>query len=174
MQVHNGMRPQDVVVLLKFALFREYFSLPDLARGIGISVSETSKSLQRSRYSGLITLENKVALKSFLEFLRFGLPFVFPARPGAPTRGVPTALSHPLIRDEFVVAETFVWPAAEGVVRGTAIAPLYEALPRFIPADVNLYYALALVDVLRIGRSREKAYAYEMLTQLLSLERTPT
>lgn len=167
MQSHNGMRPQDIVVLLKLALLEETIKLPIMAAVLGISTSEISKSMQRSRYANLLSATGRVAVNNLLEFLQYGLAFTFPTKPGAIVRGVPTALSHPFLKEEFPSAETFVWPYNEGKIRGASVEPLYAALPGFIPADNDLYLAVALTDLLRIGRTREKAYAIETLNKLL-------
>ena len=92
-----------------------------------------------------------------------GLPYVFPVKPGAPTRGIPTAISHPRLQSHFPGNELFVWPHAMGTVRGLAITPLYESLPEVVTLDEPLYFATALVEVFRTGKTREKQYAEKEL-----------
>jgi DNA-binding Lrp family transcriptional regulator len=161
------MRPQDIIVLIKLASeCRAKPTLPILSRQLGISSSEISKSVRRSQYSGLI-IGDKISVSALLEFIKYGLPYVFPVRPGAPVRGIPTAVSHPKISEPFSGDEVFVWPHASGTARGYTINPLYPSLPEAVLTDGKLYYAAALVDVLRMGKTREKQYAETELKKLL-------
>ena len=92
---HNGMRPQDVVILLKIiAQQSQPWTSQALAYELYISQSETSESLRRSVFAGLFNEENKsVYRSSFLEFLVYGVKYVFPVKPGPIYRGMPTAHS---------------------------------------------------------------------------------
>jgi predicted transcriptional regulator len=55
MKVHNGMRPQDIVILLKLlSIKRTDWQYRDLATDLFISVSEVSASLTRSHIAGLV------------------------------------------------------------------------------------------------------------------------
>lgn len=98
---------------------------------------------------------------ALLEFLENGLKYVYPVQPGAVGRGMPTAhsafpLSKRIVSDP---DDQYVWPWAEGKVRGQAIAPLYESVPHAAAKDPHLHELLALVDALRVGRARERAIA---------------
>jgi predicted transcriptional regulator len=92
------MRPQDIVILLKIiALTEDIWQLKDLARQLFISPSEISESLNRSYQAGLIDYEKKnVSPQSLMEFLQYGLPYVFLQHPDATVKGIPIAHSHPL------------------------------------------------------------------------------
>ena len=88
------MNPVDVVILLKVALSRqEDLSQLMIARDLFISQSEVSKSLNRSRYAGLLVGKYRVMQVSLMEFIQYGLRFAFPQQPGAVVRGAPTAHS---------------------------------------------------------------------------------
>jgi len=168
MQEHNGMRPQDIIILLKLSIDKQSnLTLPTLSKTLGISSSEISKSLQRSEYAGFISLNRKISVTTFLEFLKYGLPYVFPVKPGAPTRGIPTGVSHPMLKLYFQNIDEFVWPDSSGNTRGYTINPLYPALPKIITLDEDLYYATALVELFRIGKTREKKFAEEELKKIL-------
>lgn len=92
------MRPVDVVVLLRIMMYQTPWLKKDLASDLHVSNSEVSESLNRSMLAGLIdSSKRKVLQNTFLDFLRCGLPFVFPAIPGAVTRGIPTAHSAPVL-----------------------------------------------------------------------------
>lgn len=97
MKTHNGMSPQDVLILLKIvALDRKDFYLKDLSQGLSISSSEVTESVNRSMIAGLIAEDKKTVMrKALFEFLIHGLPYVFPQKPGALVAGIPTAHSAP-------------------------------------------------------------------------------
>ena len=124
-----------------------------------------SESLDRSALARLVS-ENKRELytTSFIEFLVYGLKYVFPIQPGASVRGIATAHSAPPL-NKIIVAQTdvYVWSYAKGNIRGQAIEPLYKTLPEASLTDNNLYELLALTDAIRVGRSREVALAIDEL-----------
>lgn len=155
MKEHKGMRPQDVVVLLKIAALggRNWYN-KDLAAQLNLSRSEISESLNRSMLGGLLEEDKKTLRKEeLLEFLVYGLKHVFPAIPGRLQRGMPTAYSAPVLSGDFVIDDPHVWPARlEGpMVKGVSIDPLYETVPQACRDDEDLYELLALTDALRVG-----------------------
>jgi len=176
MKKHRGMRSLDVVVLLKIAALREStWFVRDLAYTLGISQSEVSESLNRSRIAGLLAEDKKRVLKSnLLDFLEYGLRYVFPAEPSAIQRGMPTAHSAPPLQNSISSDEFYVWPWAEGKVRGQAIEPLHSGVPKACAKDSALYELLALADAIRLGRVREKQQAIEELRlRVLNTEMPP-
>jgi len=169
MKKHNGMRPQDIVVLLKISLWEERsWYIKDLAASIRLSQSETSESIHRSVYAGLLAEDQRTVMRhTLLDFLRFGLRVVFPQRPGTMQRGVPTAHAAPPLRAHIASELAYVWPSARGQVQGLAIEPLYRTVPEAALADPDLYALLALCDALRVGRRREINLAEDILAQHL-------
>ncbi len=167
MKSHNGIRPQDVVVLLKIiALGEEPWRHIDLAQQLNLSQSEVSESLHRCQLSGLISPDKKRVLPaSFLEFLVYGLKYVFPVELGPISMGIPTAHSMTPLNKKIVSKkeEQYVWPALDGEVRGHSIRPLYEKIPEAARKDKKLYELLALVDAVRVGRAREQKLAISEL-----------
>ena len=165
MKKHSGMRPHDIAILLKISIFKDSnWYAKDLAKDIKISASEVSESLERSVIAGLISNDKKTLMKSaLLEFLEFGIRYVYPVIPGAITRGVPTAHSAPPLANFIQSNELYVWPSAEGAARGQSIEPLHPKLPEACLSDNKLYELLALTDALRIGRVREKQIAIDEL-----------
>ena len=163
------MRPHDVVVLLKIGSKKTaLWMMKDLAHELGISQSEVSESLNRSVYAGLIADNKKTIMKqALLEFLEFGLKYVYPQQPGAVVRGMPTAYSAPPLAGEISSNETIVWPYAEGKARGQSIAPLHPGVPKACLHDVALYQLLALTDAVRIGKVRERKLAMDELRKRL-------
>jgi hypothetical protein len=162
---HNGMRPQDVIVLLKIiSLNKADFKLTDLAQSLGISLSEVSDSISRSVYANLIAPDKKTPMrKAIYDFVIYGLPYVFPARPGALVIGVPTAHSAPPLSAAFGAVDPVVWPDPDGTIRGQEISPFHPKQPYAAKLDIRLYEMLALIDALRIGKTREKKIAKEEL-----------
>ena len=161
MKQHRGMRPQDIVILLKIVVLKEkkWFA-KNLAQELGISASEVSESLNRSKLATLITADKKRLMpENLLDFLEHGLRYVFPAEPGATQRGLPTAHSAPPLKQAIAAESAFVWPWAEGTARGQSIEPLHPGVPAACARDAALYELLALVDAVRLGRAREKQLA---------------
>jgi hypothetical protein len=168
---NNGMRPHDIVILLKIiACVGKVLSYQELSQSLLISVGEISKAMERNRVSGLINPEktqvNRLALR---EFLIYGLKYVFPPQIGASARGIPTAHSASPVKEKIAEStENFVWKYYKGTRRGSTILPLYAKIPQFIENDRELYELLVIVDTLRIGKSREKGIAIEELDKKLN------
>jgi len=137
-----------------------------LAEELFISQSEISKSLARSKFAGLLDPAGKQVLKlALMEFLQYGIRYVFPQRPGAIVRGIPTAHSAMPLKEVIQSDENYVWPSGKGNVRGHSIIPLYPSVVDAVRADSKLHELLALVDALRVGRAREKQLAIELLNE---------
>lgn len=167
MRPFNGIKPQDIVILLKLVVLGDKpWRHVDLAAALGLSQPEISFALDRCKAAGFIDSAKKRVMKTaLLEFLVHGLRYVFPARPGAFSRGIVTAHSAPPLSKSIVASEedVYVWPWDDGKVRGQAIAPLYPKVPLAAENDRKLYELLALVDALRAGRTREKVIAAKEL-----------
>jgi len=155
------MKPQDVIVLLKIVNLKDKpWTQLTLADELFISQSEISASIARSKYADLLHANGKsVMALAFMEFLQFGIRYVFPVKPGPMVRGVPTAHSAAPLKKHIISSENYVWPSAKGQARGHSIIPLYPSVVDAIKLDASLYEMLALVDVLRVGKAREKEIA---------------
>lgn len=169
MKKHNGMRPHDIIILFKIiAKGNTSWLMKDLAEELKISASEVSESLNRSALAGLVDpTKKKPIYSSLLDFLEHGLKYTFPQKPGALTRGMPTAWSAPPLSSEIMSNEQVVWPYANGQARGQAIEPLHPSVPRASLNDKKLHELLALADALRIGRAREQKLAIQELKRRL-------
>ena len=163
------MRPQDVVVLLKLVQVQgTSWTQLSLSRDLFMSQSEISASIARSSYGRLIFDKgNVVQRQALVDFIQFGLPYVFPQQPGKVQRGFPTAHSAAPLSEEIVSDENYVWPSVKGTARGHSILPLYPSVVQLIPSDSQLYESLALVDAVRVGRARERNLAMEILKSRL-------
>jgi hypothetical protein len=171
MRQHNGMRPQDAVVLFKILLLENSsWQSKDLAHSLFLSPTEVSFSLKRCQYARLLDSTGRmVARRTFTEFVLHGLPVVFPTQPGAQVRGLPTAHSAPPLSQQIMAEQVYVWPDAEGDDWGSAITPLYPKVPQAARADARLYELLALTDALRVGRPRERQLAGDLLSEITRL-----
>lgn len=95
-------------------------------------------------------------------------PAFYPER-GEVTRGVATAHAAPPVVEQIAGDDLPpVWPDPEGGVRGETLKPLHPSVPRVARGDRQLYELLALVDVMRIGRARERKLAEQHLKRRLA------
>lgn len=169
MKSHNGMRPQDVIILLKILTIPDPdWKYRELSSSLFISISEISESLHRSHIAGLIDVDKrKVHRLSLMEFIRYGLPYVFPEVPGTMVTGIPTAHSYPFYSRQFQSDINYVWPDDGGNVRGLSIQPLYKSVVKAVKQDELLYKLLASIDIIRVGRIREFKIAIEELRKTI-------
>jgi hypothetical protein len=166
MKKHNGMRPQDVLVLLKIISMKNSNWLNiDVAKALKLSQSEVSEALNRCMIAKLIDGKKRsVHINSFKEFLIYGLKYVFPVVPGSIVRGIPTAHSASPISEHISTGvERYVWPYAKGNQRGQTIEPLYKTVPEIVQEDKVYYELLVITDTFRVGRAREIKIAIEEL-----------
>lgn len=157
------LKPQDVVVVLKVHNLQDLeWTYSELANSLHISPSEVHAALKRCEASALYDLSSrKVKKRCLLEFLIHGLKYVFPEKPGALSRGIPTAHSAEPLKQLLNVNPTdiYVWSDPQGTVRGQSITPLYHSVPAAVKNDPKLYELLSLVDAIRVGRVREQNLA---------------
>lgn len=166
------IKSQDILLLLKIisAGNTTWNQIP-MAEALGLSQSEVSESVSRSKYSGLLDPTGKIVMKlSLLEFIQYGLRYVFPQQPGPIVRGVPTAHSASPLKNEIQSSEAYVWPYGKGNVRGHSIIPLYVSAPEAALKDEKLHELLALVDAIRVGRARERGLAIHELKKRFGIE----
>lgn len=188
----SGMKSQDLVILLKLASLQDGgeqwdiehlrpeakgddpYSVRGLEAELGISKSEVNASIRRSLDSGLAVRDRRSGRpipnrKSLYGFITHGLKFVFPARPGAMMRGLPTAFAAPMLAGDLISGGQYdyVWPAADGEVMGQSVEPLFKSVPHAALKDMRLYEYLALVDAVRLGNPRESSVASQKLSDRL-------
>lgn len=173
MRRHNGMRPQDVVILTKMALSNnKRWTIAQLSEQLGIANSEINESLNRSKQAGLLDDSKKFVKRSKLvEFLQHGVGYVFPISLNINQKqlGIPTALSVKPLSDKIISNDKFVWPDPDGHTFGLAIEPLFHSVPQAARIDHKLYSALALIDTLRLetSRIRERKLAQEYIDKFI-------
>jgi hypothetical protein len=169
MKSHNGMRPQDIVILLKILTTSDpEWQYRDLSAQLFISISEISESLHRSHIAGLVDeSKRKIRRQSLMEFIRYGLQYVFPEVPGTMVTGIPTAHSHPFYSQQFKSEMNYVWPDDGGNMRGLSIQPLHKFVVKAVRQDELLYKLLASIDIIRVGKTRELKVAIEELQKAI-------
>lgn len=163
-------KPQDVLVALKLCLDAAKRSYADLGQALGMSASEVHAAVRRLGEARLVEpATRQVRREALRNFLVHGVPYAFPARPGEVTRGMPTAWAAPVMGKKFGGEGQLrpVWPDPEGKVQGASVPALYASVPGVARRDRALYDLLALVDALRIGRARERAFAEKELNHRL-------
>jgi hypothetical protein len=168
------MKSLDIVVLCKVFIFqsagRKNWTYSQLAEETCMSVGEAHASIRRLKFSRLFDEFTKSAIPAALvEFFIHGLKYAFPAEIGAPTRGIATSHSAPILQEVILQSETdtFVWAYANGKQKGLAIEPLSKNAPKAALMDRKLYDFLALLDAVRIGKSREKNIAAGKLESMI-------
>lgn len=188
----NGIKSQDIVVLLKLVSLQEQeeekglralqwsyqgdepYSVRSLEALLGISKTEINASINRSVSTGLAIKDRETGRpkpnrRNLHSFIVHGLKFVFPAKPGPMTRGIPTAFAAPMLKGQLVSGGEYiyVWPSAEGGDMGQSVQPLFKSVPEAAQKDERLYEYLALVDAVRLGNQREAGLAGEKLSERL-------
>jgi hypothetical protein len=166
---HSGIRPQDIVILLKILILKsENWYIQDLVHSLKISLSEVSESLERSRFSGLLDQTKKrVNRQGLSDLLTYSIQYIFPVNPGPLVKGFPTAHSFAEFQEEFNSSVQFVWKDDAGTTIGQEIEPLYKNQIFAIKQDQVLHKTLALVDLLRVGKKRERNFASEKLISFI-------
>jgi len=164
-------KSQDVLVALKLAVKGSRETYATLGQSLGMSASEVHAAVRRLIEARLLDPETEgIRHEPLRNFLVHGVPYAFPVRPGEVTRGMPTAWAAPVMSRKLAHSEQIppIWPDPEGKVQGSAIEPLYPSVPGAARLDPELYDMLALVDALRIGRTRERVMAIQEIDERLN------
>ena len=163
------IKGQDVVVLASLIGSNDdgstYFELGKRAK---LSASETHAAVKRLQESMLLNGERKPIKRNVAEFLVHGLKYAFPLKEVGLAKGIPTAYAAPVAANEFASTGMMpVWGMAGGEVYGKAYEPIYHTAPEAAAADKELYNRLALIDMLRGGRLRERLFAEKKLMEVM-------
>jgi hypothetical protein len=165
------MKSQDIIVAIKLLILNEKkSSFAKLGKLLKISASEVHGAARRLKESYLLDSFTGMIRKPALEeFLIHGIQYAFPAAQDKPARGILTGYSSPFMKNEFDIvnsSELFVWPYSFGNNRGISIKPLYKTVPEVCGEDEGLYHWLAVIDMLRMNRAREREVAIKHLKNL--------
>lgn len=151
----------------------KHFSVRALEYETGISKTQISLSLQRMEQVGLQKTDRKLGVpktnsKALLEFIAYGIRYVFPATERELTRGIATSIAAPILQGRLMSAGDLVpvWSNAKGKTKGLSIEPLHTNIYKAVRADPRMYAYLALTDAIRLGNPRERNLALDMLQKL--------
>ncbi len=164
------LKGQDIVVLATLMDGRRKGeSYAELGERACLSVSETHASVKRLREASLIGSDRHVLKRNVLEFLVHGLRYAFPFRPvGGMAKGMPTSYAAPVAEGVFAVVGIYpVWRSQCGETYGQPFEPLYATAPNAAAKDKELYDRLAVIDMLRGGRLRERRFAEEKIAEIV-------
>jgi len=185
------MKSQDIVVLFKLVSLHArkekegskvfgdedeaLFSVRSMERYTGISKSQVSLSLNRMYDVGLAKIGSdmgnpKVNKQALLEFVIYGIRYVFPVKMGNLTRGIPTSFAAPVFKNQLLSAGELisVWPDAEGTEKGLSVEPLHKNVRQAIKGDDLMYDYLALTDAIRLEQVRTRKIAIDKLAELMN------
>jgi hypothetical protein len=170
MKKHSGMRPHDIVILLKMiTLGNKKWAMEEMGKSLNISSGEISKAMDRNVMAGLVSSDKaRVNTMALRDFLICGLKYVYPPQLGYSARGIPTAHSAPPVNQHISEGnENYVWSYYKGTKRGSTIIPLYPNIPKIVEGQPDLYELLVIADTFRVGRVREKEVAKNELDKKL-------
>ncbi len=163
------LKPQDLLVLLKVAAHPpQRWTYAALGAALSMSASETHASVKRSVASGLAVAPARgqwsPVRANLLEFVVYGVRYVWPATLGPVKSGVPIAVGSDPLASQLTAApgEAPVWAYPTGSSKGPTLSPLYRTTPQAALSDPALHRLLALLNALRTGRARER----ELVTKL--------
>jgi hypothetical protein len=161
------LRPSDVVVACELAL-SPASQFATLADATGLSAGECHNAVRRLRLARLILSdERRPANEVLLRFLLEGAPFAFPPMIGPDSIGIPTAHSAPAFREHVSSTGGIVWPTADGTARGQSLTPLYPGAVELVSRNRPLYDLLTIIDAARVGTSRIRKIAGDLLAERL-------
>lgn len=169
----NQLRPLDLVVAFGALTLMEGqgWTQAALASRLGISQPAVHRALAQLRRSQLWSEgTSRPRHAALLELVVHGARYVFPAQPGAPARGVVTAHAAPSLAVALRSSHAYVWPHEAGPHAGVTIEPLHACVPAAALRSPAFHELLALTDVFRVGRARERRAAAGLLAQHLGLE----
>ncbi len=172
------IKPQDIVVLAKLIALkgRKDWSQNSIAAELCLSPSQINNSIKRLVFAGLMTPyhppdKSEPIIQACAEFFSHAIKYIFPARLGGISRGIPTSYSGPSLKKQIVAGKDPipVWPHGKGEVRGVTLLPLYPSVPDSVTQypDPLFYDILTLLDAIRSGRAREKQLAIQRLSEIL-------
>ena len=168
------LKPQDVFLACRLALVRgDWPTHAELADQLHLSTSTVHASLKNLRAAKLVSGADPVLDRGrLLSFLVHGVPVLYFPRRVHVLKGMPTGIFSPIFRDRFTQPGDVpvVWPYARGKEEGEGLLPLYPSCAAACARDEQLYLLMATVDVLRVGRSRERDAAVRYVERVFGVE----
>jgi hypothetical protein len=161
------LRPSDIVVAVQLAI-TPAAPFKVISESTAISTGECHNAVRRLGLARLLLPDERRPSADVLhEFLVCGVPFAFPPTRGPSAPGVATAHASPAFRGIVESPEVIVWAHADGPVRGESLVPIYPAAPTLPALNPALYELLTIIDALRVGTTRLRKVAGELLASRL-------
>lgn len=166
MRSQSLLKPQDVAIVIMVLCKNNdsNWRQVEVAEDLFISQGEVAKSLARLKKAGLISGKrvNRAAIK---EFLIHAVKYLFPVEVGALGIGIRTAVMDPFFKNSIIQndEDIYVWPSPKGTERGQVITPFYKNLAEAARNNKKFYEICSIVELLRLGRVREKNIASQEL-----------
>lgn len=168
------LKPIDLLVGLKIATSEGEWTQMGLALRLCLSSSQVNAAIKQLLESGLLVQRGgkiRPLFAAMEEFLTCGIKYSFPIKAGELTVGMPTAYAaKPLSQEIHTGKDPIpVWPYGGGKSRGVALEPLHKNVPKALHEfpDANLQELLALIDAVRMGRTRERNLAKKFIKEKL-------
>jgi len=172
------MQPQDLLIVLLLMIEKNPLMQKDIAYRLGLSPAAVSYAMTRLEEINLISDNRQMVMRrKVLDFIRYAIDIVYPAKLGPQVRGIPTARSFHLFDEKINFEESinhqmnsinsYVWQEGNGTAIGSAIKPIYPSIPKIVSSEAELYKTLNLIDIMRVGNSREQKLAMEALEHQL-------
>jgi DNA-binding Lrp family transcriptional regulator len=163
----------DVMVLCKVLVFKnQEKSINQISKELELSPSQAFRSIMKLREYDLLYAETlKPNPSEVLNFLKYAVRYICPAKMTERAKGVPTGYSFPGFKKRFHSKEPLVWDVGGSrynkVCSGRGVQPIEKRIVEASLVDKALYEVASLVDMLRVGKNREKEFAYDRLQQSL-------
>lgn len=172
------LKPQDVLVACQIALAGTTNPTHAwLSKTLHLSPSTVYEALKRCRQAKLVAGKINdltssgvsVVPQRLYEFLVHAVPILYYPRRIATVRGLPVAAFSPIFRERFTKPGDLpvVWPYSKGKEVGEGLIPIYPTIPIACSQSPGLYELMSTIEMLRIGKVREKEAATNYLENLL-------
>ncbi len=168
------LKPQDTLIAVVYWSLQQagqWQSVRELASLTGISPGEISKSAYRLQAARLLVARNDrwyAEQNALLEWLNYGVRYMYPVEPGGFNRGMPTAWNCPLNKTAMLPpTPALIWAVPQGQQEGVCIEPLHPSVLVAAQQNEQVYRVMALLDAIRSAKPRELSIAREAMTQLI-------
>ncbi|MBK8052790.1 MAG: winged helix-turn-helix transcriptional regulator [Saprospiraceae bacterium] len=163
-----AMKRQDILILVWLCLQDKKPSQKEISEKLDISRAAVSYAIERCIELNLLDRKKyQVRKQALLEFIFYGLPYIYPAVIGSIVKGIPTGVSAFPLNQLFSNEPGYVWATDRATHTGINIEPLYPSIPAIVLGDARMYEACSLIDAIRIGHTRERVEAYRRLKEII-------
>jgi len=161
---HGSLKSQDTLVLCSL-IFDPDLMQKEISSLTSLSTSEISLSFKRLRHARLMNSNAQILVyEHCLEFFVHAVKFLFPPLLGGEVVGMKTASSF----KKFSISKSehsmdVVWPFLKGDTKGLAVYPIHENVPSFCCNRIEYYEFFASLDLIRVGKARERSIGKNVL-----------